>query len=123
MKINVTLADICRPEDWLVSNFPYVVVRNSQEITEAEIHGKDLLALAAHQQEMPEVITIQEAEYLGIPYTKFQGFALMKDSAKEVWLGLAEKIHEAMKEVEFEPCVIPDGMNAYYLLEFDICES
>lgn len=115
MKIIATLADICRPEDWLETHRAHLVG--------SQIKGEDLLARAANQRGMPGIINIQDAEYLGLPYTKFQGLALMKDSAKEVWLGLAEKIHEAMKEVELDLYEVPEGMNAYYLLEFDICES
>lgn len=117
MKINVTLADICRPEDWLVTHNSYLVVSKT---TKPEIMGEDLLALAANQQGMPGIITIQEAEYLGLPHTVHYGFAMLDDNAKEVWLCLADKIRKALKEAEFEPCVIPEGMNAYYLLEFDI---
>lgn len=124
MKIIATLDGICRPEEWLVTHHPHIVVGTyPPQLDEVQIEGEDLLALAANQREMPEVITIQEAEYLGLPHTVHFGFALLDDSAKEVWLGLAGKIRRAMLEVEFEPCYIPGRLNAYYLLEFDICES
>ena len=132
MKINTMLVDVCSPEDWILEHPSHVTVpvwygMTHQELTEAiataEIKGKDLLALAANQLEMPGVITIQEAEYLGLPHTVHFGFALLDDSAKEVWLGLADKIRRAMLEVEFEPCYIPGWLNAYYTLEFDLCES
>lgn len=135
MKIIATLADVCRTEDWVEEHPAHVTVpirygMTHQELTDAianaEIKGRDLLALAANQLEMPEVITIWEAEYLGLPHKVFQGFALWDDNAVEAWLGLAEKIRKAMREVEVANLHLTkedDGMNAYYLLEFDICES
>ena len=124
MKIIATLDGICRPEEWLVTHHPHIAVGTyPPQLDEVQIEGEDLLALAANQLEMPEVITIQEAEYLGLPHTVHFGFALLDDSAKEVWLGLADKIRRAMLEVEFEPCYIPGWLNAYYTLEFDLCES
>lgn len=124
MKIIATLDDICRPEDWLVTHHAHMVVKTyPPQLAEAEIKGKDLLALAANQQQMPGVINIRDAEYLDLPHKVYMGFALLEDIAEEAWVCLGDKIREAMKEVEFEPCQIPDGMNAYYLLEFDICES
>ena len=136
MKIKTMLVDVCTPEDWILEHPSYVTVpvrhgMTHQELTEAianaEIKGKDLLALAANQQEIRGVLTIQEAEYLGLPHKVFQGFALLDTDAdaKDVWLGLAEKIRKAMMEVEVENLHLTkedDGMNAYYLLEFDIPE-
>ena len=135
MKITSTLADVCRPEDWVLLHPAYVTVpirfgMTHQELTEAianaEIKGKDLLALAANQQQMPGVLPVWEAEYLGLPYKVFQGFALLDTDADEAWLGLAEKIRKTMKEVEVENLYLSEEderMNAYYLLEFDLCES
>ena len=132
MKIKTMLADVCRPEDWVILHPAHVTVpihygMTHQELTEAianaEIKGKDLLALAANQSEIPGVLPIWEAEYLGLPHTVFQGFALLDYTAEGVWLGLAEKIRRAMKEVEVENLHLSeedDGLNAYYLLEFDI---
>ena len=135
MKIETMLTDVCTPEDWILEHPAYVAVpvrfgMTHQQLTEAianaEIKGKDLLALAANQQEMPGVLPIWEAEYLGLPYSVFQGFALLDTDADEAWLGLAEKIRKAMKGVEVENLYLSeedDGLKAYYLLEFDICES
>lgn len=135
MKIEIMLAAVCSPDDWLLEHPAYITVpiiygMTHQDLTEAianaEIKGGDLLALAANQLEMPKVLTIWEAEYLGLPHKVFQGFALLDDGAKDVWLGLAEKIRKAMKEVEVENLYLTnedEGMNAYYLLEFDLCES
>lgn len=135
MKIEIMLAAVCPPDDWLILHQAYVTVpvhygMTHQDLTEAiaktEIKGKDLLALAANQLEMPGVLPIWDAEYLGLPHTIHYGFALLDDNAKETWLGLAEKIRKAMKEVEVENLYLTkedEGMNAYYLLEFDICES
>ena len=135
MKINTMLAAVvCPPDDWLILHQAYITVpiiygMTHKDLTEAianaEIKGKDLLALAANQLEMPGVITIWEAEYLGLPHTVFQGFALLDTDAEEAWLGLAEKIRKAMK-VEGETLHLTkedEGLNAYYLLEFDLCES
>lgn len=130
MKIIATLADVCRPEDWILEHPAYVTVPirfgTTEAITNAEIKGKDLLALAANQLEMPGVLPIWEAEYLGLPHTVFQGFALMDENAEGAWLGLSDKIRKAMKEVEVENLYLTkedEGLNAYYLLEFDLCES
>lgn len=124
MKIIATLDDICRPEDWLVTNHAHMVVKTyPPQLAGVQIKGKDLLALAANQQQMPEVLTIWDADHLSLPHTVHFGYALMDDSAEEAWLCLADKIRKAIKEAEFEPCRIPKGMNAYYLLEFDLCES
>ena len=132
MKIEIMLADVCPPDDWILEHPSYVTVpihygMTHQDLTEAianaEIKGRDLLALAANQQEIPGVITIQEAEYLNLPHKVFQGFALLDTDAEEAWLGLAEKIRKAMKEVEVENLHLSEedeGLNAYYLLEFDI---
>ena len=132
MKIIATLADVCRPEDWMLEHPAHVTVpirfgMTHQDMTEAiakaEIKGKDILALAANQGEMPEVLPIWEAEYLGLPHTIHFGFALLDESAEEAWLGLAAKIRKAMMEVEVENLYLTkedDGLNAYYLLEFDI---
>ncbi len=130
MKINVMLTDVCITEEWLLTHPAHVIVpirfgMTHQDLTKAianaEIKGKDLLALAANQQQMPEVLPIWEAEYLGLPHTVSQGFALMDENAEEAWLGLAEKIRKAMKGVEVENLHLTkedDGLNAYYLLEF-----
>lgn len=130
MKIIATLADVCRPEDWILEHPAYVTLPirfgMAEAIANAEIKGKDLLALAANQGVMPGVLPIWEAEYLGLPYTVFQGFAMMDENADEAWLGLAEKIRKSMKEVDVENLYITmedDGLDAYYLLEFDLRES
>ena len=135
MKINTMLVDVCSPEDWILEHPSHVTVpvwygMTHKDLTEAianaEIKGKDLLALAANQLEMPGVLPIWEAEYLHLPHTVFQGFALLDTDAEEAWLGLAEKIRKAMKVVEVENLHLTkedEGLNAYYLLEFDICES
>ena len=132
MKITSTLADVCRPEDWVLLHPAYVTVpirfgMTHQELTEAiakaEIKGKDLLALAANQQQMPGVLPVWEAEYLDLPHTVFQGFALMDENAESAWLGLSDKIRKAMKEVEEDNLYLTEedeGLSAYYLLEFDI---
>lgn len=121
MKIIATLADVCRPEGWFVTYQSRIEVGTyPPQLTEVQIKGKNLLALAANQQEMPEVITVWEAEYLGLPYAIHFGCAMLDESAEEAWLYLADKIREAVTEVELEPCEIPEGMNAYYLLEFDL---
>lgn len=132
MKIETMLTDVCTPEEMVINHPAYVTVpirygMTHQDLTEAianaEIKGKDLLALAANQQVMPEGLPIWVAEYLGLPHTVFQGFALLDENAEEAWLGLAEKIRKAMKEVEVENLYITkedDGLNAYYLLEFDL---
>ena len=135
MKIETMLTDVCTPEDWILEHPAYVAVpvrfgMTHQDLTEAianaDIKGKELLALAANQGEMPEVLPIWEAEYLGLPHTVFQGFALMDEKAEGAWLCLSEKILKAMKEVEVENLYLykeDEGLNAYYLLEFNICES
>lgn len=132
MKIEIMLTAVCTPDDWLLEHPAYITVpiiygMTHQDLTEAianaEIKGRDLLALAANQLEMPEVLTIWEAEYLGLPHMVFQGFALLEVSAEEVWLGLAEKIRKAMKEVEVENLYLTmddTGLDAYYLLAFDM---
>lgn len=132
MKINTMLTDVCTPEDWILEHPAYVAVpvrygMTHQQLTEAianaEIKGKDLLALAANQQQRPGVLPIWEAEYLGLPHTIHYGFALLDENAEEAWLGLAEKIRKAMKEVEVENLYLSEedeGLNAYFLLEFKI---
>lgn len=123
MKIIATLDDICRPEHWLVTHHAHMVVQTyPPQLAEAEIKGKDLLALAANQHEMPGVINIRDAEYLGLPHKVYMGFALLEDIAEEAWLGLADKIRKALKEVEVENLYLTmedEGLSAYYLLEFD----
>ena len=132
MKIETMLTDVCTPEEMVINHPAYVTVpirygMTHQDLTEAianaEIKGKDLLALAANQQEMPEGLPIWVAEYLGLPHTIHYGFALLDENAEEAWLGLAEKIRKAMKEVEVDNLYITkedEGLNAYYLLEFDL---
>lgn len=132
MKIKAMLTDVCTPEDWLLEHSSHVIVpicfgMTHQELTEAiakaEIKGKDLLALAANKLMMPGVLPIWEAEYLDLPHTVFQGFALLDENADEAWLGLAEKIRKAMTEVVVENLYITkedEGLDAYYLLEFDL---
>ena len=133
MKINTMLVDVCSPEDWILEHPSHVTVpvwygMTHKDLTEAianaEIKGKDLLALAANQLEMPGVLPIWEAEYLHLPHTVFQGFALLDENTEGAWLGLSDKIRKAMKEVEnLYLTKEDDGLNAYYLLEFDLCES
>lgn len=124
MKIIATLDDVCRSEDWYVTHHPYIAVQTyPPDLTAAKIKGETLLTSAANQHVMPGVITIPEAEILRLPHTIYMGFALLDENAKEVWLGLSEQIYTAIKEAEFEACEIPEGMSAYYLLEFDLGES
>src|SRR5678810_1121391 len=94
MKINIMLTGVCTPKDWVILHPAHISVpirfgMTHQELTEAianaEIKGKDLLALAANQQEMPGALPIWEAEYLGLPHTVFQGFALLDIAADEAW--------------------------------------